>query len=357
MGSGVDRAVTVAAFSARVRCMGEVMPVKRLILTTSDSGAECLRQPGIADAVIPFGHRFFEKSPPEAELADSLTASSSQFEQADDDWLLRICRKYLRDVDSSTRLIDLCEAFDVNDLWIDPDPDAQFTLIWLLDYFRAHETIVSKLNLVQADVPIGDLSSEDLAASPIPAIKIRNGHLETARSAWKAYREPTPRTWFDLLSTDLSALPRLRAAVMMLLEELPMPVTGLGATEMRMLELIAQGNVGPFDVFPGYKKRNERRAFSYWTIGVLLDGLARGPAPLVSGLDEGPFTLEMHEDRDRHQRYKQSRLSLTALGEAVLAGREDFSRHNPIRRRWAGTELTSDRLWRWDPANHALIEP
>ena len=86
-------------------------------------------------------------------------------------------------------------------------------------------------------------------------------------------------------------------------------------------------------------------------------GLAHGPAPLVSGLNEGPFTLEMHEDSDRHQRYKRSRLSLTALGEAVLAGREDFSRHNPIHRWWARTELTSDRLWRWDPANRALIEP
>jgi hypothetical protein len=89
----------------------------------------------------------------------------------------------------------------------------------------------------------------------------------------------------------------------------------------------------------------------------LLDGLARCPAPVVSGLDEGPFTLEMHDDRDRHARYKQSRLSLTKFGQAVLAGHEDFSRHNPIDRWWGGTELTNDRLWRWDPVNHALIAP
>jgi hypothetical protein len=143
----------------------------------------------------------------------------------------------------------------------------------------------------------------------------------------------------------------------MLLEELPMLGSGLGATEMRMLELIGEGNVGPYDVFPGDEKRNTRRVFDYWAIGALLDGLARAPAPLVSGLDEGPFTLEMHEDRDRHQRYKQSRLSLTELGEAVLAGREDFSRHNPIHRWWARTELTNDNLWRWDPASQALIAP
>jgi hypothetical protein len=48
--------------------------MKRLILTTSDSSAGCLRQPGIADMVMPFGQRFSigEQSPPDAGI-DSLT--------------------------------------------------------------------------------------------------------------------------------------------------------------------------------------------------------------------------------------------------------------------------------------------
>jgi hypothetical protein len=54
----------------------------------------------------------------------------------------------------------------------------------------------------------------------------------------------------------------------------------------------------------------------------------------------------MHEQADRRARYKQSRLSLTELGKAVLALLDDFTRHNPVHRRWGGSELTSDRLWR-----------
>ena len=142
-----------------------------------------------------------------------------------------------------------------------------------------------------------------------------------------------------------------------LLEELPGRVTGLGATELRILELLSEGCGRPFDLFPGHEKHNKRRVFGYWEVGSLLDGLARGPAPGVSGLDEGPFTLEMHEDSVRHQRYTRSILSLTALGEAVLAGADDFSRHNPIHRWWGGTELTNDRLWRWDPVDRALVAP
>jgi len=83
-------------------------------------------------------------------------------------------------------------------------------------------------------------------------------------------------------------------------------------------------------------------------MGRLLDGLAHCPAPAISGITEKPFTLEMHEDRERRRRYNESQLSLTTLGKAILAGTEDFSRHNPIHRWWGGTELTNDRLWRWD---------
>jgi hypothetical protein len=67
--------------------------------------------------------------------------------------------------------------------------------------------------------------------------------------------------------------------------------------------------------------------------------------------------MEMHDDRERHRRYKESRLSLTPLGKAILAGTDDFSRHNPIRRWWGGTELTNDHLWRWDQDNRVLVAP
>jgi hypothetical protein len=123
---------------------------------------------------------------------------------------------------------------------------------------------------------------------------------------------------------------------------------------MRILELISAGNVHPFDVFPHPRQRFQRRVFGYWEVGSMLDALARCPEPAVSGLNEGPFTLEMHDDRDRHARYKRSKLKLTALGKAVLAQTADFSQYNPIHRWWGGTELTNERLWRSDPV---LVAP
>jgi len=62
----------------------------------------------------------------------------------------------------------------------------------------------------------------------------------------------------------------------------------------------------------------------------------------------------MHDDANRFEQYKRSKLKLTELGKAILVQADDFSRHNPIDRWWGGTHLTNDRLWRWNPV---LIAP
>ena len=330
-----------------------------LILTADSAAAGNLKGTGRADIVIPFEPRFvWGPLPSDAELAAMLAARATQ--KPGSHWLDHASRPLIRKLGEQNLglgLIELCQRYDAVELCIDPEPNAQLILIRLLDYFRSHGELASRLTLFQADVAIGNHSPEELSEWRLPAVKILHDHLEVASMAWQAYRQPTPQGWFKLLGKDLSLLPQLRPTVLDLLEELPMVATGLGATEMRLLELISPGNVHPLDVFPGDRKPNQRRVFDFPEVRTLLDGLAHCPAPAVSGLDEGPFTLEMYYDRLRRERYMNSELKLTKFGEAVLAGTDDFSRHNPIDRWWGGTELTNDRLWRWDPANRALIAP
>jgi len=66
--------------------------------------------------------------------------------------------------------------------------------------------------------------------------------LMTASRAWRAYRASTPEPCFDLLMTDLMILPRLRSALIAMLEELPDRLTGLGASEMDMLDFVNDGH-------------------------------------------------------------------------------------------------------------------
>jgi hypothetical protein len=329
----------------------------RLIVTNDTSAAGGLKFAGRADIAIPLERRLvWGRAPSDAEQAAFFAARTTQPE--DLHWLdYTPLRRLERLGAKNLGLIEFCASCESVELWIDPDPNAQLQLIWLLNYLRAHQEIASRLTLIQAGSIIGDHPPEKFTHWQPRAVTILGNHFKAASEAWRAYRASTPTAWFSLLAKDLRILPRLRKVVLELLEELPMPASGLGATEMRMLELISKGGVSPGYVFPGYRHRNKRRVFGYWEIGELLDGLAHCPAPAVSGLDEGPFTLEMMDDSARRERYHRSKLRLTPLGTAVLEGREDFSRHNPIHRWWGGTKLTNKRLWRWDPVDQILVPP
>ena len=329
----------------------------RLIVTTDSSTAGAIQRAGLAELVIAIERRLvWGQLPSDAELEAFFaprTTQSHGLHWLDDTPPWRLEESAVKD----RGLIDLSAEYDSIELWPGPGPNAQLLLLWLLDHCGRERAALSKLVMRQLGAAVGGAASEQFATLPPPIVEPGQDHLELADRAWRAYRAPTPRAWFDLLRTDLSLFPQLGRCAVELLEELPDVTTGLGATEARILELVAPGEVQPFDVFPGDQKRNERRVFDYWEVGSLLDGLARCPVPAISGLAEGPFTLDMHNDAVRHARYKQSCLSLTELGKAVLAGKEDFLRHHPIHRWWGGTHLTNEKLWRWDGETRSLVAP
>jgi hypothetical protein len=333
--------------------------MKRLILTFDDGAAGALRGAGLADCVVPFGLGFvWGRLRPANELKTFLSPRAAKPAAADFHWLDNLNGAQLEEArKQGAGLIEFCERFETVELWADPEPNTQLQLVWLLDHIGPHADVVSKTVLVQTATRIGDHPPTNWAEQRLRAVPIRKDHLETATAAWSSWRAPTPVAWFELLARDLTALPQLRNTVIALLEELPACATGLGATEMRMLELLATGHVHPYDLFPGHQMPGDRRTFGYWEVGELLDGLAHGPVPAIVGLDEGPFDDALHDATERHDRYKNSRLSLTSLGKAILAQTDDFSRHNPVHRWWGGTELSNDRLWRWEPLHRVLVAP
>jgi hypothetical protein len=321
--------------------------MKRLILTSSFGSG--LARSGLAELVISSSFHFeWGPLPSPEKLAAYFAARSANLGPGDhwSDWGIR-WPKGIKDR-KDLPLADFCERYDVIELWFDPAPSDQLQLVCLLDYLSSCSSLVRKLRLrlVASDLMIE--SGEDLAASEphIHVARITAREFETAKLAWSAYRAATPEACVDLVHQDLSALLMLRPALLDLLAELPSPSTGLGATEMRFLEMLAGGFANTNALF---HLRSLRRTFVFGEteLGRLLDGLALGPSPAVAGLDDELRTIDRENHRDRHAAYLRSRLSLTEFGEAVLAGKEDFSRHNPIDRWWGGTRLTNDRLWRY----------
>ena len=127
-------------------------------------------------------------------------------------------------------LIEFCDRFEAVELWADPEPNDQLTLIWLLDYLRPHAEISSQAGLDS----VGCLHRQSRAgrigpAGGYAAVNILSDHLEIASAAWQAYRAPTPQDWFDLLARISTSCRSFGSTLLELLEELPVDATGLGA--------------------------------------------------------------------------------------------------------------------------------
>ncbi|WP_257169067.1 DUF1835 domain-containing protein [Bradyrhizobium sp. SRS-191] len=323
----------------------------RLILVADDPSAGALRRGGFAELVVPILHRFvWGPLPSEAELSAYLLPRGARRKRGH--WLDFASRgDFLAVGGRSHGFLELVDRCDSVELWMGTRPNDQLVLIWLLDHLRDHAEIATKIVLRHLDSPGFEALVRQPADRTIAGVALSREHLDLGRLAWQAFRAPTPQAWFDLLKQDLSPLPQLRRCVQEMLDELPGVVTGLGASELRLLELLSAGYQHPSDLLPHHRERFQRRVYDYWEGGMLLDGLALAPVPAISGLAEWPFSVDMHDSRERLARYKASTLFLSPLGKAILAGEEDFSSHNPIRRWWGGTGLSNANLWRW----HAVL--
>jgi len=316
-------------------------------------------QSGFADAALAL--RFFDfvwgPQPSQDELAEHLGPRTSSNDGPGarhwSDWSVGSLKNSENHRHRDLCLADFCRHYETVELWFDSGPQDQLTLIWLLDYFKSHPEAVSRLKLRLVDQEMMMIDPDKIGDWRPPIVEVTEKELMTASMAWQAYRSPTPEACIDLLQRDLSALPLLKLALLDLIAELPSVSSGLGATEMRMLEMIARGYSRTNALFHLRELRGTY-VFREFDHGTLLEGLALGPMPAVAGLDDALRTTRRDNYRALGEAYKRSRLSLTDFGKAVVAHKEDFSRHNPIDRWWGGTHLTNDNLWRWSPA---LVKP
>jgi hypothetical protein len=329
---------------------------KTLIVATEDSAAGCLKASGIADRVIGVDFRLVTGpvppiSDPLAFFVERERLGRLEIPPQDD------CGPGPRLDDDWRDVVQVVTDFDRVEVWVDPAPNSQLQLLHLLDWPSACPGVIEKLSLANTDFVIGDTAPERIVALGVRPQPVSDTQLQTARAAFRAFQRPTPEAWVALLGQDLQALPHLRATVDRMLAELPAVDTGLTFAETRLLEIVSTGPIAPQRAIAEYFRRTPLRVLGYWESGKRLHGLGQGEAPAILGLADGPFDLNLHDDRERFERYKQCKLSLSEFGQSLLKRQTDFPRHNTIARWWGGTRLTNDRLWRWDAVNRVLRPP
>ncbi|WP_245330297.1 hypothetical protein [Bradyrhizobium sp. AS23.2] len=283
--------------------------MSHLILATNDLAANTLRQSGAANIALGFYLRFVSgKLPSEEQLLMGLERRSAKHCNPGDHWLDDVCRGSLdgfgtRDIG----FFELCAKFDSIEVWVDPLPNDQLVLVWLLDLLRPYKEITTKLSLVHTDDAVWKYHPDAAAKWKLPVFKVTDSHLTMAGHAWRAWRAPAPEPCFDLLTKDLTMLPRLRSGLITMFEELPDVKTGLGENEMGMLGWIEDEGTEPQEVLRAAEFRgvyDEREA------DVLLYSLGHCEAPAFVELGGGA----LHADEERRpDQYGGGRLALTEL--------------------------------------------
>jgi hypothetical protein len=322
-----------------------------LVITNGDAAGEVLRRTLPGAEVLPWRDVLHEGPLPFTDTLAELTPVRIEYLAGAGGGDLGAIEYELVARD---RGLAMSAEFDRVVLWFEHDLYDQLQLLQVLDWFAAHPRAEGTLFVVQAEDYLGRQEPEDIERLAATAETVTPAQLDLAKRAWSALRQPTPEAWSHLLGEDTSALPFLRSAVVRMLEELPGP-DGLSRTERQMLATIEAGEpVTALALFVAVQKQEDAQFMGDWSFWRLLDQLALAEEPLVAGLEAAPF---QHTDQDLAKTYLTSRLSLTSLGKAVLAGGADWTEHHTVDRWWGGTHLNEDALWRWDPEAEELIPP
>ena len=256
-------------------------------------------------------------------------------------------------------VIERHEAYDELILWFEHDLFDQLSLIQLLAWIRERLPGAKVVSLVCiGSFPghprfkgLGELTPDELASLLETRQRVSQPQYSLAERAWQALREPTPEALDNLRQGDTEALPYLAAAIARFLQEYPWTTDGLSRTERRLLELAAGGKVELSAAFPRMHADEEVYYVTDMSLATLADTLSRTSPPLLTlarkpvadgELVRGSVTLK-------------DAVTLTDIGRAVLAGRQDRVATCGIDRWLGGVHLQGDAdLWRWDDARHRI---
>jgi hypothetical protein len=323
-----------------------------LAITSSDQAAGCLRRAGVAEDVLAWFDPLHIGPVPAGEDLTALSDRRASFFERQSFGFRRLGHPYFASRDA--RLAEAAASTDIV-LFFQDNLGDQLHQLQVLDFLASIELRQGLLLAVHVDGFIDELTEMQTLALVDAAVDVTPAALELAEAVWSAYRQPTPEAWAGLADCDTSELPFLGRAVRRALEELPDAGSGLSRSQRQILDVLRRRNLTARDLWHAYFDAEPHSHLDDWVLYSLLDGLAEGPHPLISGKPDVAFNPNMALVDWR--RYMLPELALTPYGQSVLRGEADDREHNGTDHWWGGTHLTDGQLWRWERRIGSLVPP
>jgi hypothetical protein len=331
-----------------------------LHITNGDSAANSLRASGVPGDVLAWRDILHDGPVPAGLTLDELRPVRARF-IADQGW--GAFDAVLADFAQRDATLVAASAEDEIVLWFEHDLYDQLQLLQLLDWFAEHPA-QGKLSLLcigaHPEVAnfsgLGQLTPAQLAALFPQRHTVTETELTLGQAGWAAHSSPDPTAIEQLLTTDTSVLPFLRAALTRHLEEFPDAKSGLARSEQNILHAIADGAERPRNIYRASQLPEDAVYLGDWPVWTRLSALAEEPAPLVVHPDGAPFNApSVYPPTDN---FMAQRLTLTEAGSDVLAAKLDWLATHSIDSWRGGVQLRSpDAVWRWDSATRRLAPP
>jgi hypothetical protein len=339
--------VTVPAALAAARPAGRPQPVaaRMLHVTNGDIAADLIREAEILGDITLSADVLHEGPAPAGLQPERWRKVRARYlaecGYADYD-------RCLADLTKWDHKLEGYRNYDEVVLWFEHDLFDQLQLLRLLDWFGSRDlTLIGRgrLSLICTDDFLGELTPEQMASLLPERRPVTDQQVFLARHAWRAFCSPEPIGVEVALRRDTSALPFLADALRRHLEEFPWTRDGLSRTERQALLGLDAG----FETFESLFRAVQALERSPYqgdtSFFHCLRGLASPPMPLIR-LEAAPGGS-----------IRNQRISLTATGRDVLAGREDWVRLHGIDRWLGGVHLHGRQAqWRWD-GEHARLAP
>ena len=323
---------------------------KTLNITNGDSAVEIMQQAGISGEFLPWRDVLHDGPVPNGLSLDELSELRAKF-ICDRGWgsLENITASFIERDNTLKSFTDYEKVI----LWFEHDLYDQLQIIQILDWFNQSKSDSNKLSIICVDQYLGMMSPEEMAGLPKYEEPVTEKHLELSSTAWSAFRSKSPEKWHALLETDTSVLPFLQGAIIRQLEEYPNCSYGLSRTAHQALKIISEGESNPWKVF-AKSQEYEARMFmgdsSFWVIlQELLEPSApelKTSTPLLKLAEGVQWTMPPKPDQE---------LSITPMGEAVLAGEKNWLELAEIACWIGGVHLTPKNMWCWESGSKSIV--
>lgn len=220
---------------------------------------------------------------------------------------------------------------DQVELYIDPDPNSQLLMVYLLSRALAVDGGHTKLLIFQGITPWGQQPPTRQTSSVVTPISVENQHLTAAAAIWSAYSASTPNAWLGLSLDELTHFPFMTQTREALLDDLPSAETGLGSSERLILKTVADEGCTVGEVARAFAS-DPLHLLSLPLVVDLITILASDGSPLIAGLSGRLRATDFFDDVDAWDTFVENHLRLTADGHKIIAGELDFVETHGVNR-------------------------